>query len=544
LPAARRAQAYRLLSEVAASREDRSGQLRWLGQLASETRSPVERETASREIDAVLAGLDTADLASLATQLGDAPPADRVWLRLAERHASAGDFEAAAEALVAAGERSVTPESEAVREELVARVRARRSLESDIPLLPDFGEVARVEGPSTVGARGTLGVVLPLSGPFARFGDASLRGVLLAAGVFGPDGEAGMRVLVYDSGGDAARTARAVATLAADPDVEAIVGPLLGGPAQAAAEAAEDSRIPLLALTPREGVADGRDYVFRLALTPRAEAEVLAEHAVQTLGAQRFAILYPADAYGGGLKNLFWDAVEARGARVVGVARYEPRATDFRDPIRRLTGHLLLDGAQQEALRERKKILNRAKRVGPEEAALLREEAAAILGPDEAPLPPIIDFDALFIADAHEKAALIAPQLAFHEVGGVQLLGPSGWNHPDLVNVGGDHLEGAIFTESFFAESRVAFVAQFRARYREAFGEDPDVLAAQAFDAANLVLVQLARGLSDRREMREGLLAVRAYPGVSGITSILSDGNARKRPFLLQVEEGHVVAVD
>lgn len=544
LPAAQRAQAYRLLSQVAASRDDRSGQLRWLGQLASETRSPVERETASREIDAILAGMDTADLTELAKQLGDAPPADRAWLRLAERHASAGDFEAAEDALAAAAERSVTPESEAVREELEARVRARRSLASEAPVLPDFGEVARVEGPSTEGAHGTLGVVLPLSGPFARFGDASLRGVLLAAGVFGADRETGMRVLVYDSAGDAQRAARAVAALAADSDVEAIVGPLLGEPAQAAAESAEDNRIPLLALTPREGVADGREYVFRLALTPRAEVEVLAEHAVQTLGAHRFAIMYPADAYGGGLKNLFWDAVEARGARVVGVARYEPRATDFRDPIRRLTGHLLLDDAQKQALRERQKILNHAKRVGPEEAALLREEAAAILGPDESPLPPIVDFDALFIADAHEKAELIAPQLAYNEVSGVQLLGPSGWNHPDLLAVGGDQLEGAIFTESFFAESHVAFVAQFRARYREAFGEDPEVLAAQAFDAANLVLVQLAKGLSDRREVREGLLGVRAYPGVSGITTILSDGNARKRPFLLRVEEGKVVAVE
>jgi ABC-type branched-subunit amino acid transport system substrate-binding protein len=182
--------------------------------------------------------------------------------------------------------------------------------------------------------------------------------------------------------------------------------------------------------------------------------------------------------------------------------------------------------------------------VGPEEAALLREEAAAVLGPDDTPLPPIVDFEALFIADAHEKAGLIAPQLAFNEVGGVQLLGPSGWNHPDLMTVGGDHLEGAIFTESFFAESRIPFVSQFRTRYREAYGEDPEVLAAQAFDAANLVLVQLARGLTDRREVREGLLAVRAYPGVSGITTILSDGNARKRPFLLQVNEGHIVSID
>ena len=88
------------------------------------------------------------------------------------------------------------------------------------------------------------------------------------------------------------------------------------------------------------------------------------------------------------------------------------------------------------------------------------------------------------------------------------------------------------------------FVAEFRTRYREAFGEDPEVLAAQAFDAANLVLVQLARGRGGRSEVRDGLLAVRAYPGVSGVTTILDDGNARKRPFLLQISDGNVVAID
>jgi ABC-type branched-subunit amino acid transport system substrate-binding protein len=195
-------------------------------------------------------------------------------------------------------------------------------------------------------------------------------------------------------------------------------------------------------------------------------------------------------------------------------------------------------------VRARKRILNRAKRVGPEEAAELREQAREVTGPEGEVLPPIVTFEALFVADTYEKAALIAPQLAFHEVQEMQLLGPSGWNHPDLLSIGGRHVEGAVFTETFFAESRFAFVAEFSDRYRATFGAHPDVLAAQAFDAANLALVQLAKGLTSRTEMREGLLTVRAYPGVSGITTIRADGNARKRPFVLGVRGGHIVSLD
>jgi len=386
-------------------------------------------------------------------------------------------------------------------------------------------------------------VVLPLSGPFARFGEASLRGVMLAAGVFDGEG-ARVRLLVRDSRGVPAAAAAAVAELAADPDVRAIVGPLLSDAAEAAAAVAEPAGVPLVTLTPREGVAPGSGYVFRLALTPRSEVAALADYVVRELGVGRVAILYPRDPYGQGLKDLFWDAMEERGVRITGVASYEPGATDFAEPIRRLVGYLLLGDGEKEALRRRASIADRAKRLPPAQGARLREEAAKITGPGGEPLPPIVDFDALFIADGHENAELIAPQLAFHQVGPVRLLGPSGWNHPDLLAIGGRHVEGAVFAESFFAESRFPFVSVFSERHRATFAQEPDVLAAQAFDAANLVLVQLARGLTSRSEVREGLLSVRAYPGVSGVTSVLPDGNARKRPFLLGVRGGHIVSLD
>jgi ABC-type branched-subunit amino acid transport system substrate-binding protein len=180
----------------------------------------------------------------------------------------------------------------------------------------------------------------------------------------------------------------------------------------------------------------------------------------------------------------------------------------------------------------------------PERAAELREEAAEITGPGEKPLPPFIDFDALFIPDSHENAALIAPHLAFHEVRGVRLLGPSAWNHPDLVRIGGKHVNGAIFTGDFYPESSYPFVSEFVRRFRETFGEEPSFLAAQGFDAASLLLLQLAGGQQTREEVAGGLLATRAYPGVSGITSVRHDGNAAKRPYLLGVNRGRIVSID
>jgi len=65
-----------------------------------------------------------------------------------------------------------------------------------------------------------------------------------------------------------------------------------------------------------------------------------------------------------------------------------------------------------------------------------------------------------------------------------------------------------------------------------------------AYDAANLVMLQLARGRSTRTDVRDGLLDVRGYPGVSGVLSMGPDGNAHKRPFLLGVVDGRIQQIN
>ena len=88
------------------------------------------------------------------------------------------------------------------------------------------------------------------------------------------------------------------------------------------------------------------------------------------------------------------------------------------------------------------------------------------------------------------------------------------------------------------------FVRDFDDRYRATFASEPDYLAAQAFDAANLVLVPVARGRNERDQVRDFVLGARAYPGVSGALRMGADGDAHKRPYLLKVERGHLTQIN
>ena len=152
-----------------------------------------------------------------------------------------------------------------------------------------------------------------------------------------------MRILVRDAGSDPERAAAAVRELAADPDVVAIVGPLDSATCEAAAREAETLEIPLLALTAREDVVNQRAWIFRMRTRPVEEASMLADRAI-ALGAQRFAILYPDDPYGVGLRSLFWEP-RARGGRV-GLDPVRPEAPT-RDPIRSLVGYTCSRGEKR-----------------------------------------------------------------------------------------------------------------------------------------------------------------------------------------------------
>jgi hypothetical protein len=533
-PADRR-NAYRLLADLA---EDPEAQVRWLALYRAELDDPAEIEATDAAIDAALVGIDEDGLERLAGRLGAAPPIARVWLSRAERALDADDLEAAGDALAQVRVLPLPPRYGPRLSGAVERLQLRSQGGSDVALLPTFADVAQRPLPRTEGAAGTLGVVLPLSGPYARFGEESLQGVLLATGIFGP-GEvkpdlkemAPLRVLVRDSGGDPQRAAEAVRELAEQGGVTAIVGPLLSAECEAAAGVAEELSVPLLALTSREEIAHLRRFVFRVRTRPVEETQLLAEKA-RELGAERFAILYRNDPYGRGLRSLFWQAIEARGGRVVGVASYDPKAHDFADPIRRIVGYTLLDAEQGPAA-------GRA----PGDAAAGAAPAGG-RGPRAAQGGPAADRQGRLAAAADRRLRRAVHRRLLRERGADRtpaglprdLRGPAAGPRRLVRRGPGAHRSRARRGLDLRGPLLPREPGALRARLRRGL---PRHLRAP--------LERLRRpGLRcrQRRGVRDGILATHGYPGVAGVLSIGADGNAQKRPFLLGVEDGEVVEHD
>lgn len=359
----------------------------------------------------------------------------------------------------------------------------------------------------------TVGCLLPMSGGYHDYGARALRGAQLALSRYSAlNPEAQVRLIVKDTASDPQTAIRGVQELAQE-KATAIVGPLIT--ATEAAKEAQQLGIPIITLTQKQNIVEIGDYVFRNFLTPRLQARTLASYATQELGARRFAILYPDETYGKTFMAIFWDEVLAHGGEVTGLEAYPPDMTDFAEPIKKLTGRFY------------------------NSASGLRTQSPQMEAPDgsggETP-QAVVDFDAIFIPDSAATAGLIVPQLAYHDIQNVHLLGTNLWHSPHLIEIAARYVQGAFLTDGFFAESSAPEVSEFVADFQATFGSLPGFIEAIAYDSAMLIFQTAgAPGIRLHSSLKEQLLALEGFQGVTGLTAFEANGEAHKGASLLTI---------
>jgi branched-chain amino acid transport system substrate-binding protein len=352
----------------------------------------------------------------------------------------------------------------------------------------------------------TVAVMLPLSGRYGAFGTLVRRGMELALQVHS---DSAVQFEFVDIEADPERSARAVSDASIKPSVLAMVGPLTGGSAVSAAAQAQRERVPLLSLSQRSGIPETGDYVFRFSLTASEQIRALVRYAVEERGITTFAMLVPENRLGEEMAELFVREVQKRGAVIVARQSYPEVATDFKAQVRRLMGR------------------------SPEQ-----------------PDPPLAErtpppFEALFIPDFSDRISLVAPQVAFYGITGVQLLGINGWNSPELTRLAGSFVEGAVFVDGFFKGSLNPVVREFVHLYKQKYGEEPTVLESQGFDAANILLTLLSNpAVRTREDVRQALARLQGFPSISGPTSFDEHGEALRELFMLQIRRGAIEQIN
>ena len=155
---------------------------------------------------------------------------------------------------------------------------------------------------------------------------------------------------------------------------------------------------------------------------------------------------------------------------------------------------------------------------------------------------PVIDFEAVFMPDNFQKIVMIAPQLVYHDILDVQLMGTSLWQSPELIDMAGDYVQDAVFPSGFIEESGRPGVGAFMEGYRAGFDSAPGIMAATGYDTIRLLKeIMAGEDVLTRRDIREALLEYKDFPGVTGTISFDSRGEVVKKPILLTVSGRRIV---
>ncbi len=366
-----------------------------------------------------------------------------------------------------------------------------------------------------------VGVVLQLEGRLSWFSQRILNGINLALEdeekVKEPDLPG---LAIKDLEEDSGRLSQELDEMINEYRPIAVIGPLLSKDLENSAQKADMSRIPMItpsatsSLLPKKG-----KYLFRNAMTNRVQGAVMAEYAITNLGLRRFAIIHPDDSYGKELMRVFYETVIRLGGEIIDVEAYPPDTNDFGLQIKRLKDEDL------------KKYGRLGEPIEPKGKGKPQREYFP-------------GFEALFLPGDYNKVGLLAPQLAFHDIRGLVLLGTNGWNSEELIRIGGNFIEGGIFTDGFFMDSPDLAVRRFTERYRARYGENPDIFSAQAYDAMMMIAVGIRAGATTGSALRDYLLRNKDFHGASGQTTFRPDGDAEKKPFIIQIRDGRFVQIN
>ena len=324
-----------------------------------------------------------------------------------------------------------------------------------------------VDEASPAGAR--VGLLLPLSGPYAPEGETLLRAAQLALFDIANDR---FSLLPRDTGGTAAGAEYAARALL-EGGVDLILGPLFAEAVSAVADHARARSVTVVAFSTDRAAA--REGVYLLGHTPRAQIRRVFAHAAAT-GHQRVALLAPETRYGAAVTDEAAAAAALAGLSLVQVRTYAPDASDAAEVVRELAEYDRRAGALEA---ERSMLAARG-----DAAARRRLDRLATLD-----TLGTLPFDAVLLADGGDRLRQVAPLLPYYDVdpARIRLLGTGLWEDPATLN------EPAL-AGGWFAGPDPAARQRFERRYSRVFGEPPGAIATLAYDATALAAALASAG--------------------------------------------------
>jgi branched-chain amino acid transport system substrate-binding protein len=340
-----------------------------------------------------------------------------------------------------------------------------------------------------------IGHVASMTGEQATFGQSTDNAIKLAISeVNAKGGVKGKKLALktYDDQGKPEEAAIAATRLIVNDKIAVLIGEVASSRSLAIAPIADQNKIPQISPTstnPRV-TKDGdktRPYVFRVCFIDPFQGTVMAKFARENLKVTKAAILRDVgNDYSVGLADYFAAKFKEMGGTIVDDQSFKAGDQDFK--------------AQLTAIKNKKP-------------------------------------DIIYVPAYYTDVALAGRQA--RELGiKVPLAGGDGWDSSKTYEIAQGALDGGFFSNHYTHESPEPRVQEFVKKYKEAYGQVPDALAALGYDAALVAIDAISRAKEiTGPAIRDAIEETKDFPGVAGVITLDKDHNAVKSAVVIGIEK-------
>jgi branched-chain amino acid transport system substrate-binding protein len=342
----------------------------------------------------------------------------------------------------------------------------------------------------------TIGVVAPLSGPYARTGVSERNGVELAIGLANRRGglfNADVGMVVDDGACEELQGKAKAKWLISVEEVKFIIGEICAVSTIPATDLADEEGALMMSpvsTEPRVTLRAGgsvKPFVFRTCMMNPLQGRIAARFAMDHLGKNTAAVIFNRDSsHSRECAEAFIARFTSLGGKIAVKQDYSAEQVDYADSVK-------------------------------------------VIGASRA--------EVLYIPDEPRAVNRIAAQAKKLGVSPV-FIGADRWESGGLYL---SDVEGAYFTTQFSAEDTRPAVREFVEEYSGSYGARPDAAACLSFDAALILLSAIqAAGTSDPALVRD-VLEKGTWNAVTGPVSFDAEHNPIKPGAVMQVKKGKVV---
>lgn len=346
-----------------------------------------------------------------------------------------------------------------------------------------------------------IGAVLPLSGPWAIYGEPIRKGIALAHEELQAEHEVGefphgIELWIEDSESQPTRATEAFQKLIDEHDVHGVIGGVTSAEALVMIDvAAEQERVLLSpsASSPDITEQKGTRYFYRIYPSDFREGTQLASWSALNLDLQNAVVVSVNTPFARGISRVFENEFERYDGEVLEELVYPEGQQDFSD-----------------------------------------------LAPQVMAQKP----QAVYLADFAEPVKKIIEALDRTGFDG-RILTTSAFAAPDIIEAAGELAEGVVLAQTVFdPDSEEPRIQRFVDAYRAKYDETPGLFAAHGYDAMRVMAQASLEPSGVPSDLWKGIRSLGDYQGVTGAITFDQKGDVGKFPRVYVVQDGKLVNFD